>query len=1206
MRIGYVVSNFPPLTETFIRREVLALCDLGHKVVVYAHNLEFDPQVGHLLHPNLRVRGLPFLRAPESLPPAVVEDGIEHLHGTLMANAQFAAWRAARAAHVPFTITAYSGHTVFTASDPAYYRDLSRDELCGGIVVEDPLMEDWVVGRLGASRERIVVIANSLDLGVYRLNHTCSGEGGGRILAIARFVEKKGLIHLVDAFQRISPRHPDWQLWLVGGGPEESRLRDAAGGNPAIQFCGYFTEEQCLGAYGEVDIFCLPCVQAADGDADGIPTTVLEAMAMELPVVTSNLLSAPFYVRDGIEGALAVPGDAASIAAALDRLCALPAERRRMGQNGRRRVEELCDLRRNAARLQRLFLDTRQRLWQAKIDTLIEGRRQYSAETLARYENDNRRAVAFFQPAGRLLDVGCGNGSLRRHLPPDCEYFGCDPLVTESAQGSFPFAAACGENLPFVDASFDGVAVCSTLQYAFDPERLLDEIARVVKPGGRLHLRECVDDSNPAHLNHFSTKPLLARLERRFQVSDWRRDGEWLILVNAVKPRVVQPSPLVSVVITAYNRERYLVRALESALQQSYRPLEVVVVDDGSTDSSAAVLERYRGRIRLERHPENRGIAAAKNTGLRVTSPEARYLCILDSDDFYGPDFVARCVQFLEQRPEAGLVYADSVYLDDFGREVARPPGIEPWSVEEWLRTCNLRGDVWLARRELIFQTDLHDEGLPLDVDYDLLYQLLEITTFAHLSEAHVYHTVHGKRASRDDLEMARCHAANLVKYGFSSEYAYLRARRNPEWVPAIEEGIRWGREQRTRREQRRAEAERRLALDGGRPVRHAFLPFGVPALGEEEIQEVAATIRSGWIGTGPRVAQFEKEFAEYVGAPHAVALNSCTAALFLSLVLRGIGPGDEVITTPLTFAATANVIVQVGATPVFADIALDTLNLDPAAVERAITPRTRAILTVHFGGLPSELEALQRIARDYHLALVEDAAHAVGARYQGRRIGGHGNLTAFSFYPNKNLTTGEGGMLTTSDDAEAHRLRSLRLHGLSADAWARFHDKGFHQPEVEEPGYKFNMPDLAAALGLPQLQKQEKFLARREEIARRYDEAFAGLPVRRQCRPATGSSTRHSLHLYALLLDQEQWRVPRDRVIEALRAENIGATVHYRPLHTEPYYQRRYNLPPDALPNAQRAGACILTLPISPSMTGRDVEDVIRAFRKVAAAYAR
>ena len=312
-----------------------------------------------------------------------------------------------------------------------------------------------------------------------------------------------------------------------------------------------------------------------------------------------------------------------------------------------------------------------------------------------------------------------------------------------------------------------------------------------------------------------------------------------------------------------------------------------------------------------------------------------------------------------------------------------------------------------------------------------------------------------------------------------------------------------------------------RLAVDGGEPVRERFLPFGAPCLGEEEIAEVVDTLRSGWIGTGPKAQMFEDEFATYVGAKYAVSLNSCTAGLFLSLVALGIGSGDEVITTPLTFAATVNVIEHVGARPVFADIDPTTLNIDSGQVERTINSHTRAILPVHFGGLACDMDSLQAIATKHGIAIIEDAAHATGTRYRGRMVGSIGKLTAFSFYANKNLTTGEGGMLTTDDTALDEKIRVLRLHGLSRDAWKRFATRRLMKSDIIMPGYKFNMPDLAAAIGIHQLHKQEKFLEVRERYAQIYDAAFESLPVILQPRPRDLSFNRHSLHLYLLMLNR-------------------------------------------------------------------------------------
>lgn len=395
-----------------------------------------------------------------------------------------------------------------------------------------------------------------------------------------------------------------------------------------------------------------------------------------------------------------------------------------------------------------------------------------------------------------------------------------------------------------------------------------------------------------------------------------------------------------------------------------------------------------------------------------------------------------------------------------------------------------------------------------------------------------------------------------------------------------------------------------KLAIDGGEPVRSSFLPFGAPCLGEEEIHEVVDTLQSGWIGTGPKAERFEQEFAAYIGVKYAVSLNSCTAGLFLSLVALGIGAGDEVITTPLTFAATVNVIEHVGARPVLVDIDPKTLNIDPERVERAVTPRTKAMIPVHFGGLGSDMDALRAIAERYHLAMVEDAAHAVGTRYHGKNAGALGRLASFSFYANKNLTTAEGGMVTTDDPMLAEAIRVLRLHGLSRDAWKRFGTRRLMKSDILLPGYKFNMPDLAAAIGIHQLHKQERFLKVRERYARMYDEAFADLPVRLQPRPLDAEQNRHSLHLYVLILEAGHWQVGRDKVIEALLMENIGAALHYRAIHTHPFYREKYGYQPKDYPQAYQVGENILSLPLSPKMSDADAMDVMNAVQKVARAF--
>lgn len=398
------------------------------------------------------------------------------------------------------------------------------------------------------------------------------------------------------------------------------------------------------------------------------------------------------------------------------------------------------------------------------------------------------------------------------------------------------------------------------------------------------------------------------------------------------------------------------------------------------------------------------------------------------------------------------------------------------------------------------------------------------------------------------------------------------------------------------------------LAIEGGTPVRDSFLVFGKPCLGDEEINEVIDTLRSGWIGTGPKAVRFEQMFAEYVGSKHALAVNSCTAALHLGLLAHNIGPGDEVITSPLTFAATANVICHVGAKPIFADINPASLNIDPTKIEQAITPRTKAIMPVHFGGLACDMDSIMALARQHNVRIIEDAAHAVGTRYHDRLIGasGYGTLACFSFYANKNLTTSEGGMITTENDELADRIAVYRLHGLSKHAWQRYSSRTLLLSDAIYPGYKYNMPDLAAALGIHQLGKQEQFLAIREAYARVYDEAFSQLPgVRLQPRP-TEPANRHALHLYVLVLDLQHYRVTRNEIISALLAENIGAALHYRAVHTHPYYRETYGYRPEDYPVAYEVGESILSLPLTPGMTDGDLNSVIEGVSKVLGAYQR
>jgi dTDP-4-amino-4,6-dideoxygalactose transaminase len=384
------------------------------------------------------------------------------------------------------------------------------------------------------------------------------------------------------------------------------------------------------------------------------------------------------------------------------------------------------------------------------------------------------------------------------------------------------------------------------------------------------------------------------------------------------------------------------------------------------------------------------------------------------------------------------------------------------------------------------------------------------------------------------------------------------------------------------------------LALE---PVRQTFLPFNRPCLGEAEEQEIVAALRSGWLTTGPRTKQFEKDFAAYQGVEHAIGLNSCTAGLHLALLALGIGPGDEVVTTPFTFVATCNVIVHVGATPVIADVDPQTLNLDPAAAERAITPRTKAIIPVHFAGHPVDMPAFRRLRDQYGVTLIHDAAHATESLYDGRSIASDGDITCFSFYATKNLATGEGGMLTTADAALADRVRVLGLHGMSRDAWKRYTEAGYQHYDVAEPGFKYNMFDLQAALGLHQLQKLEGFWQRRHALAARYDAAFAGVPGLRLMGVRPNVRTAH--HLYVIRL-QPELGIERDAFMTAMQRQNIGVGVHFRPVHVLSYYRDRFGWRPEMVPEASAAGEQCVSLPLDPALSEADQDDVIRAVFRI------
>jgi dTDP-4-amino-4,6-dideoxygalactose transaminase len=418
--------------------------------------------------------------------------------------------------------------------------------------------------------------------------------------------------------------------------------------------------------------------------------------------------------------------------------------------------------------------------------------------------------------------------------------------------------------------------------------------------------------------------------------------------------------------------------------------------------------------------------------------------------------------------------------------------------------------------------------------------------------------------------------------------------------------------------------------------MRSTFLPFSPPLIGEEEIAEVIDTLRSDWITTGPKVRRFEEEFATFIGAPAALALSSGTAALHVALAALGIGPGDAVITTPMTFCSCVHVIEHVGARPVLVDVEPDTLNIDPSRIEEAIEvevgrrktesgspssvlrspfSRIKAILPVHLYGHPCDMDSLIQIAREHNLAIIEDAAHALPAKYKGRTIGSwalnvgtfepstFNVLTCFSFYATKNLTTAEGGMLTGSPEF-IDEARIWSLHGMSRDAWKRYSSEGSWYYEVIRPGFKYNMTDIQAAIGLHQLRKLPQFQARRREIVRRYNEAFSQFEELQI--PTERPEVEHAWHLYVLRLNVERLNVSRNQFIEELKARNIGTSVHFIPIHLHPYYRDKYGYKPEDFPVAYREYQRIISLPLYPRMSDRDVEDVIEAVADVVKRYRR
>jgi dTDP-4-amino-4,6-dideoxygalactose transaminase len=378
---------------------------------------------------------------------------------------------------------------------------------------------------------------------------------------------------------------------------------------------------------------------------------------------------------------------------------------------------------------------------------------------------------------------------------------------------------------------------------------------------------------------------------------------------------------------------------------------------------------------------------------------------------------------------------------------------------------------------------------------------------------------------------------------------------------------------------------------------RDSFLVFGAPLIEQAEIDEVVDSMRTGWLGTGPKVARFEDMFRQYIGAKHAMAVNSCTAALHLSMLAAGLGRGDEVITSPMTFAATVNAIIHTGAKPVLVDCHRTNGLIDPQRVEDAITKKTRAVVPVHMYGRPCDMESIIEIANRHDLIVVEDAAHAIEAAYKGRKIGNIGHLTCFSFYVTKNVITGEGGMVTTNNPEFADKIKVYALHGMSKDAWKRFSDEGYKHYQVVFPGFKYNMMDIQAAIGIHQMQRIEKWLQRRNEIWQIYNHAFSDLPVG---LPAPDEpEIVHARHLYTLSIDPEKCGVTRDEFMQRLYELNIGTGVHYIGVHLHPYYGERFGYQPEDFPNATWISERTVSIPLSAKLSASDVEDVVDAVRR-------
>lgn len=376
------------------------------------------------------------------------------------------------------------------------------------------------------------------------------------------------------------------------------------------------------------------------------------------------------------------------------------------------------------------------------------------------------------------------------------------------------------------------------------------------------------------------------------------------------------------------------------------------------------------------------------------------------------------------------------------------------------------------------------------------------------------------------------------------------------------------------------------------------FLIYSSPKIEDAEINEIVEIMRSGWLGTGPKVALFENEFKNYKGAQYAIALNSCTAALHLSLIAAGIKQGDEVITTPMTFCSTVNAIIHAGGTPVLADIDPITLNIDPFEISKKITSKTKAILPVHFAGRPCDMEAIMEIAKKNSLLVIEDCAHAIETKYKGKQVGTIGDFGCFSFYVTKNIVTGEGGMILTANENYANRIKRLALHGMDKDAWKRFGDDGYKHYKVVECGFKYNMMDLQAGIGLHQLSRIDSYLKRREEIWNIYMDELTGLPIGLPAEPE--ENTKHAFHLFTVQIEKDKCGKSRDEFINEMTANNIGVGVHYQSIPEHPYYHQTYGWSPENYPNAYHIGKSTVSLPISAKLSDKDIRDVVKTVKLI------